>query len=392
MFGRLRKTPKLGLKYGLVLLGLAVLIFFLYFWRLGTLTSGLSASETTARAASSSISAIINDPTYAPHKLLQFVSQKIFGHGAADIRIISVLSALFFLACFYWLVRGWFGKMIGLFATLFLAATPWFILITRNGSPLILLLAPLAILASYYWFAKVENLRAFYALFIVAGLSLYVPGMVWLIIVGYLLGRKDLGEHSANLKIISKFFAFILAALIIVPLVYAGVKDLEVVKNIFLVPSEWASAITTLKSIVWSALALVWRTPTHADFIIGHLPMYNIAQIALAVFGGFALYKLARRKMYILVFLGTFGILAAGIGRNLALLTFVLPAVAVAVAAGLRYLYMEWKSVFPKNPIPKYLAVALIAALAALHVSYGLRYSLIAWPNTTETKATFMLK
>ena len=96
--------------------------------------------------------------------------------------------------------------------------------------------------------------------------------------------------------------------------------------------------------------------------------------------------------MYLLVFVATFGVLAAGINRNLVLLTPALAAFSVALAAGLRYLYMEWKSVFPLNPIPKYMAIVLIASLALLHVSYGLRYSLSAWPNTTETRATFMLK
>ena len=385
-------VPRLSPKYGLALLLLAAFIFFAYFWRLGTLTNGLSAGEAAARTASSSLQAIINDPSYGPHKIAQFISQKILGHGAADIRIVSVLSALFFLVCFYKLVRGWFGKMVGLVATVFLASTPWFILIARNGSPSILLLAPLAILALYYWFVRSESPRAHYALLAVGALSLYVPGMIWLILFGLLLARKDFGAHSANLSRIGKFIAYILAALIVTPLIYASVNNLETIKSIFLVPDQWASALITLKSIVWSFLALIWRTPTHTDFIIGRLAMLNIAQIALAVFGCFALYKLARGKMYLLVFVATFGVLAAGINRNLVLLTPALAAFSVALAAGLRYLYMEWKSVFPLNPIPKYMAIVLIASLALLHVSYGLRYSLSAWPNTTETRATFMLK
>ena len=90
--------------------------------------------------------------------------------------------------------------------------------------------------------------------------------------------------------------------------------------------------------------------------------------------------------------LSVFGIVAAALNRNLLLLIYVLPAVAVAVAAGLRYLYMEWKSIFPKNPIPKYLAVALITGLVGMHIAYGLRYSLLAWPNTAATKSTYVLK
>lgn len=390
---KLKAVPKILLSKRLLpALAVATLAFFLFFWRLGTLTPGLSAAEDSARASSSTAAAILDNPIYGPHKFLQFLSQQTLGAGAFNARLVSALFALAFLFSFYLLVRRWFGRMVATFATLFLAATPWFMLLARSARPEILLLAPLILISLYYWLSRSRRLVAFYVLFLAGALSFYIPGMLWLSAVGLYLTRHNISDLTSKVKKLHKITAILLTGLIIAPLIYTSIKDVTVIKNLLLIPADWASLLTILKSIVWSFWALIWRTPVHSDFAVGRLPMLDVAQIALVVFGSFALYTLARAKAYLFAALAVFAILVAGINQSLVLLTLVLPTVAIAVAAGLRYLYMEWKSVFPKNPIPHYLAILLIAGLTALHVGYGVRYSLIAWPNTTDTRTTFVLK
>ena len=393
MFGRLRGASKLSLiKIGLAAFSLITLIFFLYFWRVGTLTRGFSPSEVLAQKSSLSFQAIMDNPLYAPHKVLSYSVQKVLGQGAPSVRAISGGLAVLFLFSFYHLTRGWFGKMVGFFATLLLAATPWVILLARSATPTILLLTPLILITCYYWLTRSRGAMSFSALMISGALNLYVPGMVWLVLLGLFVSRKNWSSLLDDINRLTKLAAFGFCALLISPLIYASVKNPHVIASLFLIPVDWSPLLTTLKSIAWSVLATTWRTPTHTDFIIGRLPMLNAAQIALGLFGGFALWKLARNKLYILIGLAVFGTAAAGINRDLSFLTLSLPALAVTIAAGLRYLYMEWKSVFPKNPIPKYLAFSLITVLAALQVVYGVRYSLIAWPNTPATRSTYVLK
>jgi hypothetical protein len=93
-----------------------------------------------------------------------------------------------------------------------------------------------------------------------------------------------------------------------------------------------------------------------------------------------------------LVLLLVFSIAAAGINQDLKFLTLGLPAVGLIVAAGLRYLYIEWRSVFPRNPLPRALALVLMSTVVGLHVWLGLRYSLIAWPHTVDTRQTYVIK
>jgi hypothetical protein len=69
-----------------------------------------------------------------------------------------------------------------------------------------------------------------------------------------------------------------------------------------------------------------------------------------------------------------------------------LPALAILSAAGLRYLYIEWRSIFPRNPLPLSFALVIISLLVGLQVAYGLRYSLVAWPHLAATKQLYVLK
>lgn len=393
MLGWRRRKSKLGVaRIVMAVLLLAAFIFSFYFWRLGNLTIGLSPAEVTARSSSSSLQLILDNPVYAPHKILQYAVQKIDGHGALALRSVSTVLAILFLFCFYQLVKGWFGKMIGFFATLLLAATPWFVLLARSGGPEILLLAPIVVLASYYWLVGSKSGSAWLALLISSGLVAYLPGGLLLILLGAVFARKSLKQAAKDLDLKKKILGILILLIIFAPLIYGGMRNPSALKPLLLIPADWPSITVAVKSAVWDILALFWRTPLHADYIIARLPMFNGAQIALALFGSFAFLKLARGKLYLLLGMVMFAVLSAGINRNLVLLSFAVPAISLSVAAGLRYLYMEWRSVFPKNPLPKYLALALIASLVAMHVFYGLRYSLIAWPNSAATRSTYVLK
>lgn len=393
MFGKLRNTSKLNLvKYSLAVLAIGTLVFFLYFWRLGTLTTGLSPTELNARSSSSSLQLIAHNPVYAPHKISQYGVQKIFGHSAIALRSVSVVFAIIFIYCFYQLAKGWFGKLIGFFAAVFLATTPWLVLVARSAGPEILLLAPLVVLASYYWLIRLKTKPAWLALILSSGLVIYLPGGFFLIILGLVFTRVKLRRAAQGMRFQEKIIGMILFLIFLAPIVYAVLQNYSSLKPLLLIPTDWPSILIATKSAGWDILAIFWHTPRHADFTIGRLPIFSGAQVVLAIFGGFALWKLARNKLYLLLVITLFGLTSAVIYQNLALLTFTLPAIALCIAAGLRYLYVEWLRVFPKNPLPKYLALVLIGSLVAIQVFYGLRYSLVAWPHSDATRSTYVLK
>lgn len=104
------------------------------------------------------------------------------------------------------------------------------------------------------------------------------------------------------------------------------------------------------------------------------------------------MWRRARKELYGLSSLIVLGIVAAGLNQDLVFLTLALPGIGLIIAAGLRYLYIQWRQIFPRNPIPRALALTLMTLLVALNVFLGIRYSLIAWPHTLDTRHTYVLK
>jgi hypothetical protein len=370
-------------------------LFLLYFWRLGTLTTGLGSTENDARHSSTQIHSIITQPANAPQKIIQYSFQAAGQSGAFWMRLSSVIFALILTACFYFLARAWFGKFIGALGTLLFATTPWLILLSRSATPGILLLAPVSILAAYVYLTRAQGRWRWPAwLWLMASiaLALYVPGLAWLIVIGAVFSWRQIVGVIQNLPPLWLSSGILLFLVLIGPLGWAISKDWTVIKPLLLIPPTWPNNLEDLSTIGWSGLALIWRARQHMDLLIGRLPILDITQIALLFFGLSAMWRRARAEMYGLMALAVFGILAAGLNRDLVLLTLCLPAISLISAAGLRYLLIEWRQVFPRNPLPKALVLVLMCTLVALHALYGVRYALIAWPHTLDTRNTYVIK
>jgi hypothetical protein len=227
---------------------------------------------------------------------------------------------------------------------------------------------------------------------ITVSLGLYTPGFFWLLLLGFLVAGRSISKLFSRISGPYLVIGMTLAILFVVPLALALALDPSRIKQILLLPGNWQPAIELLKSIAWSTSSLFWSTRGEVDIGIDRLPILNILQIVLMVFGLYALTARARNITYVLIGLMVLAILLASANNNPHYLIFGLPAIAVLIGAGLRYLYIEWRRVFPFNPFAYALAIALIALVVGTHLFYGARYSLIAWPQTTETKNSYVLK
>lgn len=393
------KVIKNGLKRTLkrrptLYLLLIVTAFAMYFWRLGSLTAGIGPDEAISRSQSTNIDNLIDDPVNAPYHLSQWLFITLFNEGAAFTRLSSAIFAIVFIVCFYIVAKSLFGRFVGVLSALILAATPLVILMARNGSPRIMLLSPMAILATYYLFinAKKHSYLSWIGLCAASALCLYAPGSVWVILVGLILGRRRLSDSLKKITPNVQVLGLILALAIVGPLVYGIINNPQILHQLLLIPSDWPTLVESAKSFAWSLLSLVWRTPGHFDLIIARLPFLGAIQVILAIFGVYAITRLATKKVHTLIFIILLGAVASALNNNILLMIIALPAVSLFVAGGLKYLYVEWRQVFPKNPIPKYLALFLMSLLVLMHLAYGLQYALSAWPNTTDTKAVYVIK
>jgi 4-amino-4-deoxy-L-arabinose transferase-like glycosyltransferase len=301
---------------------------------------------------------------------------------------------LVFIACVYLLLREWFKGFIGTIGTLLFASLPWVIILGRNATPDVMLLAPAAIIATYTWLKRTERWHnlAWLTLTAVTAAAVYTPGIIWFALISLIVGHRQLIKSIKKTNKALVALGIIMFLLLLTPLVLSAVKDSSILKDLALVPNMWPNAIDLAKSFCWSILSFVWQTPQHIPYIIDRLPILDLAQITLSIVGIYAMWSKARRTMTGLLGLTFIGVALATINKNIIPLTLTFPAIAVFVAAGLRYLYVKWFRVFPKNPLPRTLAIVLISMLVLSQVAYGIRYALIAWPHTMDTRKVYVLK
>jgi hypothetical protein len=386
-FGHIALYPLVG--YG----ALVVLVFFLFFWHMSSYTQGLSPAESTARNGSLSLHNIYNNPVNAPYKFLQYLFLKISPHSLASLKIVPALMACVFGFCFYKLSSSWFGKLVGIFGTLIFISLPIFVISARQATAEIMLFSTISLMWLYIWFKKPKANKpmAWLALCAVIGLLLYTPGIIWLLVACAAILHKKLLNTSAEMPRLTWVSGPAITLILILPLVISGISHPDSIKQLLLIPGSWLPATELAKNFAWSIAAIFLRAPLH-PFVIGNLPILNVVASVLAIFGIYAMQAAARAKTLWLSALLIFGIIAAGINDNIAFLALGLPAFAIFISAGLRYLYIEWRAIFPRNPVPKTFALFLIAAVVFSQVYYGVMYSLVAWPHTTATRQVYVLK
>lgn len=357
------------------------------------MTPGISAAEAQARNSSVSLQTIIDNPVNAPHRLLQLGLSQI-QPSVVSLRLVSGLFMLAFLALFYLLVKLWFGRFIAILSTLIFASSPILIVAARSGLPVIMLLSPLAVIAQFIWMSRRKDKinLAWLGFVVTAAISLYIPGIIWFVLLGAVLKWKELSALARSVNSWIASLSMLLFLTLAVPLVLSITNTPAIAKTILLIPSDMLGAFALLKSIAWSALSLIWRLPYTTDLTVGRLPLLTITQIAVSAFGLYAMIVNVRSQAIHLlaVFLGS--IFFAGLNGQLFLLIPAVSVVCIFTAAGLRYLFVEWRGIFPRNPLPRGLATTLMIILIALQLAYGWRYALVAWPHAPATKAVYVVK
>jgi len=378
-----------GITIGIILL-LAIAVTTHH---MGSAPPGLSPAEAASKAQSASLRYIIDHPLDAPHKLVMFAAQKISPRRIGVLRLSSYIYALVFSAAFYYLARGWFGKTVGLLGSLVYCLSPFILVPARVASAEIMLAWPIGLMAAYYWFDKTDKKTlGWMTLILVAGLAIYSPGLIWWIAGAAILCRKKLLAFINQLPRPLAGAGLGLLLILLIPAGLAVFRDWHFLESLAALPSHWPAPLRLAKNLVWMILSLAVKTPHHAQLMIGRLPLLDLIQLGLLVFGIYAMWTAAKAKTIAFGLSVLLAVVLAAINDNIMFLLLGLPAIGILMAAGLRYLYIEWRSVFPRNPIPKSLAVALMSVLVGIQLAYGLSYSLIAWPHSPDTKAVYVLK
>ncbi len=378
--------------------GLAILLILLTVlgWHIGDITPGMSPSEIHARDQSRTISQIVNNPLYAPHKLIQYAAHKTGHHGPQAMRLASLLFAMLAVCTFFITLRWWFGTLLAALGTILFATSPWFIIAAHSATPNVLLLMPVTVFACFLWLEQTTKYQdiATVALTVAAAVGLYTPGVFWIMIIGAAVCwptiRKLTGETS---KWVPQA-CIILFVLLITPLLFSIVKDFDLLKQLLFIPTISGRSLSEIgQDIGWAGLTIVWHSRENLANSLGTQPMLNAASVVFGLVGlGWLAAQYRRRRSYFLLFAIIAGLILIGMLRDFTLLLILLPIIYILVTSGLAYLYQEWFKTFPRNPFARILAYSLICLVVLLSAVYGMRYSLVAWPRSAETKEVYMLQ
>lgn len=283
----------------------------------------------------------------------------------------------------------WYGRRLAVFGILLFMTSASFLHVARIATPAIIYPFAMAVILSMaVWWHKNSRPRwLIYASSAIAGLLLYVPGALWLLLGLLIIERKHI---IANIKQNTKDTAAanILGLLTLAPLVNYLVNDWQNIQYILGINGN------INVSVFLHDIARVWQyffvggydTPVYN---VGMLPLLNIF-IVLLFFVGVYLYskhpKAARTKLLLYWGIATTLLIALPSAIHI---SFLLPVIFVLSVGGMGYLLHLWLSVFPRNPLARGFGIGLLAIVVSFSIVYNVANYFLAWSNNDQVQRTF---
>jgi hypothetical protein len=371
-----------------VLTGLSALLLY----KLGTLTGGISASEAIAGSQAVGWRGIWNDPLYLPLKLLRSV---VFftsaDHGQLLTRLPNAIFGGLTMVGFGWLMWNWHGKRTALFTTLLFATSAWVLHVSRLASFEVVYLWAITtmLIIQVLLHRYSERVLIFIGCLLMWGLLLYIPGMVWFILLHAWLQRSALRKGWQALQNTWQRVLALSAVLVWLPVLGIHLTRSGQLFHWLGLPTDWPTPLLLLKQLIGVPVHLFLRGPQYPEQWLGRAPILDAFTLIACIVGiyFYALNWHSSRSRSIGLLFGL-GIVLVTLGGPVGI-SVLIPILYVAVAAGLTYLLRDWLKVFPNNPLARGLGIGLVSLAVALSCLYNARAYFIAWPHNTVTKATF---
>ncbi len=371
----------------------ALVFIFLLFYKLGTLVPGFSRPELASINSAQSASQLINNPINAPYKVLHYLLNTLYHSGAFGSRAISALFGLVTVWLFYYIAHKWYSVRVAVFTTALFVTSSWFLHYARLATPDIFLVLLLVSLAYGTWirYTQSSNLVIAYGA-IIAAMLLYIPGLVWFVIIGGIWQRRAIVQHIKNAQL--TFLPLMVSGLLLLtPLVLAFAKEPALVRLWIGLPlHSLPSVYEIFRHILNIPYQIFFRGPENPVYWLGHLPLLDIFTASMFILGVYAYsFKAKLDRTRILFGVLAVGTLLIGLKGEVSIILLA-PFIYLIVGAGIGYLLNQWLSVFPRNPLARSIGLSLIVVAILLSCVYNLRHYFVAWPGAPATKKAFRLQ
>lgn len=370
------------------------ILYYLLWFRLGSLTPGLSSSEATAQAHLAlkdiSASSILANPLYLPYSVILYVLQAFGLHGPTALRGVSAVIGTVSAVSFYLIIRRWHTPRLAIFGTLLFATSSWFLHLSRYGSTDILYVGIIAVILTGVWLQQSKRRRLMLAFVMVAGtLYIYVPGMIWFIALTGIWQAKRILREMQHVPLWFNALIGIGALILLAPLVWSVTRDTNLIKPLLGLPQKWPQLGDLLQNIINIPVYIFVRGPNDPAVWLPGTSYLDIFSGMMLVIGMYwSIFRLRLDRIRI-----TFGVLLLGsalvISGGPTSMAILLPFLYLLITAGMTFMLQQWFTVFPRNPIARTIGTSLLSLAVLVTVFYHINHYFIAWPNTPSVRNTF---
>lgn len=374
-----------------LVLALGLVSYVLFFHNLTHLLPGYDAGELSTYQDASNWHNIAHNPLNAPYKLIVLLAA-VFGHHSILVTRIVAASFGVVAAClFYAIVRSWYGFRIAFLATLLFATSASFLHISRLGSSQIIQMAVLLLLCMAIWYRRFLHHRRLlgYGFAITLALLWYIPGMIWLELLGLIILHKPVFRVLRVVAPLHKISWIILFLLLITPLAIASVRTPSLIYGFAGLPEHFVSISHLGSNLVNTILSIGIRGTGGAELGVGHVPLLDVIELALGLMGAYFYIRHERSIRTLFLFgAGIITVALISLGGPVSFSCLV-PLLYLFVAGGLNNLISQWLTVFPRNPIAKLTGLTLVCLMLSFSVLYQTRAYFVAWPHNNATRQLF---
>ena len=376
-------------KVFLYILSLSVIVF-VSIYNLESITSSkLSLQEIGSLESAKTISGIINNPLYAPFKIVEYLVINMATGSIYLLRLVAALYGIATVILFYFLSKYWFSPLIAWLSTMMFATGTLYLHHSRLAVTSILVpLLLLAILWATWYTNKAKNSNVSIIIFIaILSISLYVPGIIWFILLALFLQKRHLLAGLRNSSWIFLTLSILLGLIFILPLLYAFYVNSSLILDWLALPNNF-NVKEIIKNIIRVPMALTIQSQPDPIFNLGRLPIIDILTLALMVLGSYAYgirLKLMRTRTLILASIISWLLIAF----NKIDYAILLPFIYLLAAGGIMFLLQQWYSVFPKNPIARSSGLLLVIIVISISIFYNIDRYFVAWQHNPATVESF---
>ena len=330
--------------------------------------------------------------------ILQALSVALLGETMLALRIVPALIGILAVWMTYLAARNWLSHRVGLIAALLMATSPWAVQVSRLSLSAVLLTLLIPLLAWTVHKAITTNKAAWYLVSgVTLGIGIYAD-IIFLIIFAAVASILVFAWFNYRDKLIELKQPIIIMLLsmtvVLLPLLFflffEGAQYIErgITSRI---SEDYAAAVQELpEAALDTALMLHFNGDRNYLHNLRGQPQLNALVGILLILGTMLCIRRFKDIRYaallaLSVAMMLPSVLALDESPHALLSAGAIPPLMIIAGVGLSELYMRWRGVFPRNPLPYHAAMLAIIVVVTTAATYDIQRYFIAWANAPQS-------